>query len=223
MFAFENDIKKIGLQFFADGGADDDKGEEDNQEEEKEDKKNNEPDEKKDDKSEENKVDRAALKIELLKELGFADEDTAKAQAKKYQEEEDKKLTDDQKKDKKINEEKAARLEAEREAAKSKAMVQAMKLGAKPDCVEDVIALVMAKTSGSVDNIDSAVGEIKKKHPSMFVDPTEDNDKNKQGRKGTGGAVRNNKKKDSDGEDSIGKRLAAMRSASKKKSSYFSK
>ena len=94
MFLSENDIKKIGLQFFADGG-DEDKGNEENEdkgEEEKKDKKDNESNEKKDDKSEENKVDRAAMKIELLKELGFDDEEVAKAQAQKYKEEEDKKI-----------------------------------------------------------------------------------------------------------------------------------
>lgn len=224
MSYFENDemdIKKIGLQFFAEGGdGDDGKGGEGGKPDGKKD--TDEPDEKKDDEKKK-EIDKAALKLELLKELGFDDEDTAKAIAKKHQEEEDKKLTDDQKKDKKLNEEKIARINAEREAAESKAMVKAMKLGAKPDCVEDVIALVMVKTGGKSEGLETAIDEIKKKHPSMFVDEHAEDDKKKQGKKGTGSPVRKNKEGSNDEEDSIGKRLAAMRSAGKKKSSYFSK
>lgn len=228
MFEFENDsLKKIGFQFFAE--KDDDKGDEggDNKgagEEEKkeEDQKGGKADEKKED---EKKPDLEALKKQWLKDMGFDDEDdeeVVKGIAQQRRKEKEEKMSDEEKHNKKLLEEKQARIAAEKEAAESKAMVLAMKKGADPEQVEDVITLAMKRTGNKADGLESAIEEVKKSHPSMFVDKSEENDKNKMGKRGTGNPMKSKDSKKKEDEDSIGLRLAKMRVANKK-SSFFSR
>lgn len=171
-----------------------------------------------------NEVNVEEEKKKWLKEMGFEDEDedAVKEIAKKHRQEKESKMTEEQKANNNLLKEKSARIAAEKEAANSKAMVKAMKLGAKPDYVEEVIALVMAKTGGKENEFDSAFGEVKKKCPFMFTDGEQNDDsKNKKGMRGTGSSLKGKEKNGEGKEESIGERLAKMRSASKKKSVYF--
>lgn len=161
-------------------------------------------------------------KEELLKELGFDDEDSATEAAKKFKEEKEKNMTDVQKENKKFLEEKKMRLEAEKKATEAEAKVMALMEGAKPECVEDVIALATARVAKEKGmELKDAVNEIKKSYANMFVQKEEDSNK---GKKNTGGVYRQNNgssaKDDEPG--SFGKRLAEANSKSNKKSSFFS-
>lgn len=103
--------------------------------------------------------------------------------------------------------------EAIAEKAKSDAKVNAMMLGAKPECVDDVISLAMTKQNEGKD-FKNVVSEIKKKYPNMFTDGSEN-----QGKKGTGSTFGNKGKGDTKTE-SLGQRLAKKRTL-KTKSKFF--
>lgn len=113
----------------------------------------------------------------------------------------------------------AAKDEADRRATMAEAKVQAMMLGAKPEDVEDVIALAMAKLDDDADDFKEIISEIKSKHPQMFVGNSEED--NKPGKKGTG-TPPGNKGGKKDEEESIGARLAGLRKSNgSAKSAYF--
>ena len=170
-------------------------------------------------------------KKSALTDLGFKDEKTAKAAMESYN-----KFMESQKTAEQIAADKAnaeteantqAKTQAEQRAIVAEAKVEAMILGAKPDCVDDIIALAMAKKTEDGD-FKTIVSELKSKYPNLFVDSTVKTDeekkeekKSKAGQKGTGGNV-SNTKKDSE-EKSLGARLATQRKIGAKKSSYFSK
>lgn len=108
---------------------------------------------------------------------------------------------------------------AEAIAAKSQAeaKVSAMMLGAKPDCVDDVIILATAKSNDG-KQFKTVISEIKKKHPDMFTSGDDDN----VGKKSTGGSIGNSKSKSDKNAESIGARLGKMK-AKKTQSSFFGK
>lgn len=175
----------------------------------------------------------------ILAELGVTDSKFAKDALNKYQQ-----ILDAQKSDEEKDAEKASQalqkaIEAEQRATEAEAKVEAMKLNAKPDCVEDVIVLATAKMTDGAD-FKTIIGELRVKFPNMFTDAgpnKEDEDggnKKKQkakeekkqstGEKGTGGSVKNNSKKDAEEEQSLGARLAASRKKqTSAESSYFKK
>lgn len=105
--------------------------------------------------------------------------------------------------------------EALEEKAKAEAKVSAMMLGAKPDCVDDVITLATAKSNDG-KQFKTVISEIKKKHPDMFTNGNEE-----PGKKGTGNSIGNGKKS-GDSSESIATRLAKSKRKNQK-SSFFGK
>lgn len=176
-------------------------------------------------------AEKAQGRNSVLKELGVEDTKVAKSALTNYQ-----KILDAQKSEEEKSKDQAeanakAAVEAQQRAEKAEAKVNAMQLGAKPDCVDDVIVLAMAKMTEGAD-FATIIGEIKVKYPTLFVDGTIDDEKNaskdegnkskKTGEKGTGGTVKTDGKEKE--EQGLGARLAAARKAgSPAKSSYFSK
>lgn len=164
-------------------------------------------------------------KAEVLKALGFKSEEEASAAIKKYQEWLDSQKTDEEKRKEKENQTNAELAEAKRTAEIAEAKVEALKLGAKPDSVDDVISLAISKKSEDGD-FKTVIAEIKKKYSNMFETSTDEDDKDskkkKAGQKGTGGNI-NNRIKDNNKDEpkSLGQRLAASRRGNKK-SSFFS-
>ena len=194
---------RIGMQYFAepdDGNAkDDDTKKSDDDTQKQDDKKtkatdNNEPDAKDD--SGETKVK------SIYEQFGMTE-----AEIKKLIDA--KKAKDEAEKD---NETKLA--EALIEKGKAEAKVNAMMLGAKPECVEDVISLAMTKQNEGKE-FKNVVAEIKKKYPNMF---TSDDDV-QQGKKGTGYSPSGKQKSDSKTE-SLGQ-LLGKRKTAKQKSVFF--
>lgn len=171
----------------------------------------------------------------LLAKFGFKDEKEAESAFKAL-----KKWQDSQKTDEQLAAEKAQEKDAELEQAKKRAeiadaKVEALKVGCKPENVDDVISLAVAKKSPDGD-IKTVIDELKKKYPTMFnVDQQDEGNNNgrgtnKAGQYGTGGNVGNigkNNGGSGDGNNnnlsSIGQRLAASRKISNKKGSFFSR
>lgn len=159
----------------------------------------------------------------LVKELGFKNEKEMKAALEAYKKEQDDKKTEDEKKDEATRQLEEAKAELELKAKKAEAKVEAMKLGAKPDCVDDVIALAVMK-SGDDDDSDfkTVIGEIKAKHAHMFEDASDDDDKSNKGKKGTGGTLKKKGSKGKEEEETLGERLAARRKPNANKKSAWS-
>lgn len=140
----------------------------------------------------------------------------------------DSQKTDDQKAAEKEAADQSARAEAEQRAAVAEAKAEAMMLGVKPQYVDDLVTLALAKMSDDSD-LKTIIGEFKTKYPVWFGASDEDDDdkgkgKNKTGQKGTGSSVKDTgKNKTGDKEQGLGARLAAQRKSSSKKSSYWGK
>lgn len=168
----------------------------------------------------EKKQGRAAL----LKELGYKDEKSAISASKTYSAWLEAQKTEEQKAADKEAESEKELLKAKARAEEAEAKVEAMKLGCKPENVDDVIALAMAKKTDDGD-FKTIIGELKKKYSVMFETSGEEDDKTKQktkGQRGTGGSVSSKSKEKDEGEKSLGSRLAASRRKSTgKKSSFF--
>lgn len=120
---------------------------------------------------------------------------------------------------------------AEERARIAEAKAEAMKLGAKPECVDDVVALALTKVTENTD-AKSVIEEFKSKYKFWFGEDSDDKDKDdkgakdnkKTGEKGTGASVKGSKGKSDDGSGAsgIGKRLASQRRATSKSKSYWS-
>lgn len=162
-------------------------------------------------------------KEDILKELGFDDEESAKEAAKKIKEEAEKKMTAAEKENRKFLEEKKARIEAEKKMVEAEAKVEALMVGSKPECVDDVICLAVYRVSKEKGmQLKDAISEIKKLYPDMF-NGKDENDKDKKGQKGTGGVLKNNNSgNNTETSGSFGRRLAEQ-NAQSKKSSFFTK
>lgn len=108
--------------------------------------------------------------------------------------------------------------------AKAEAMVQ----GANPQHVDDLVTLALAKV-GDDSDLKTVIGELKTKYPVWFgkseEDDSDEKGKGKTGQRGTGSSVsgkdKNNNKKGDDGKQSMGARLAAQRTKSNGKTSYW--
>lgn len=113
--------------------------------------------------------------------------------------------------------------EAEQRAIFAEAKAEAMMLGVKPQYVEDVVTLALAKMTEDSD-IKTLIGELKTKYSIWFGESDEDekdDKKGKTGQKGTGSSVKNKEKESKEGEKGLGARLAAQRKTGNKKSSYW--
>lgn len=133
--------------------------------------------------------------------------------------------TDEQKAKEKQDEENAKIAELEQKAFIAEAKAEAMQLGVKPQFVDDVVSLVVAKSSEDTD-LKTLIGEYKTKYPMWFGTDSEDDDTSKKqkktGQKGTGSSIKSGKDdKPSKEEKSLGARLAAQRKTGAKKSSYW--
>lgn len=133
--------------------------------------------------------------------------------------------SDDQKAREKQEEEDTRIAELEQKAFIAEAKAEAMQLGVKPQFVDDVVSLVVMKSSEDTD-LKTLIGEYKTKYPMWFGksdDDTDDKENKKKttGQKGTGSSVKSGKEDKKDDKKSLGTRLAAQRRISNKKSSYW--
>lgn len=143
---------------------------------------------------------RVSAKNEFLKSLGFdGDEDGLKETLKRVMEEDEKNQSELEKVSKALKKvSKALEIESEaRKAAESKLV--ALKLGAKPETVDDLVILASAKATGDKD-LNKVIGELKKSYPVYFKSDDEGGSGNSQD-KGTKGHINNN---NVNGEDNQG-------------------
>lgn len=160
-----------------------------------------------------------------LKELGIDPKDTkavamVKALIESQKTEEQKQAEKDAEAQNKAN-------EAERRAQVAEAKAEAMMLGVKPQYVDDVVTLALAKMTDDSD-LKTIIGEFKTKYSVWFGESDDDDDKGKgkdkgkTGQKGTGSSVKGSgKEKKGDENKGLGARLAAQRKSGNKKSSYW--
>lgn len=139
----------------------------------------------------------------------------------------DSQKTDDQKAAEKQAEDQRERAEAEQRAIIAEAKAEAMMQGVKPQYVEDIVTLALAKMTEDSD-LKTVIGEFKTKYPVWFGESGDDDDKGKDkgkgstGQRGTGSSVKTDKdKKGDDKNKGLGARLAAQRKTSSSKKSYW--
>lgn len=163
----------------------------------------------------------------VYKELGIDPKDTKAVNMFKAFIESQK--TDEQKAVEKESENQAKVTEAEQRAQVAEAKAEAMMLGVKPQYVDDVVTLALAKMTEDSD-LKTVIGEFKTKYPVWFGESSEEDDKDgkgkddkgKTGQKGTGSSVKTSKEDKGKGEEKgLGARLAAQRRGAGKKSSYW--
>lgn len=139
--------------------------------------------------------------------------------------------TDEQKAAEKESENQTKLNEAEQRAIVAEAKAEAMMLGVKPQHVDDIVTLALAKMTEDSD-LKTIIGEFKTKYPVWFGESEEDkndnkakdkNGKEKVGQKGTGSSVKSEKGEKDKETKSLGARLAAQRKTGNKKSSYWGK
>ena len=161
------------------------------------------------------------------KELGIDPKDTKTVSMFKAFIESQK--TDEQKAVEKESENQAKVTEAEQRAQVAEAKAEAMMLGVKPQYVDDVVTLALAKMTEDSD-LKTVIGEFKTKYPVWFGESGDEDDKDskgkdskgKTGQKGTGSSVKTSKEDKGKGEEKgLGARLAAQRRGTGKKSSYW--
>ena len=161
------------------------------------------------------------------KELGIDPKDTKTVNMFKAFIESQK--TDEQKAAEKESENQTKVTEAEQRAQVAEAKAEAMMLGVKPQYVDDVVTLALAKMTVDSD-LKTVIGEFKTKYPVWFGESGDEDDKDKDkgngksktGQKGTGSSVKTSKEDKGKGEEKgLGARLAAQRRGTGKKSSYW--
>ena len=161
------------------------------------------------------------------KELGIDPKDTKTVNMFKAFIESQK--TDEQKAAEKESENQTKVTEAEQRAQVAEAKAEAMMLGVKPQYVDDVVTLALAKMTEDSD-LKTVIGEFKTKYPVWFGESGDEDDKDKDkgngksktGQKGTGSSVKTSKEDKGKGEEKgLGARLAAQRRGTGKKSSYW--
>lgn len=221
-----DELLRIGLQFFADGeGEDNNQGADDSKSKDEDQNSNNTGDDgKKDDESKtytnaelqkmmakEKKQGKSAGKTELLKELGIENLDDFKANLEKFKKYQESQKSEAEKANEKITKATNDKTAAEKRAEIAEAKVEAMKNGVNPKYVDDVITLALAKKQDDEDLSDVIEG-MKETHKIFFQDD--------EGEKGTGSNI-NGKKSTSKTEGlgtELGKKKAEARAV---KSSYF--
>ena len=146
----------------------------------------------------------------ILKALGFESEEKAKEYLAAKRKEDDEKKDDLQKA-------KDAEAAAEAKAALLEKRFKVVAMGVSADKADDIVTLANSKATDG-KTFDDAVEDLKKTYPELFESKQE-----KRGGTGSGGNPPRGKNTGED--DSLGKRLAEQRKASKsqnKKNSYFS-
>ena len=157
----------------------------------------------------------------VYKELGIDPKDSkAIAQFKAFIEAQ---KTDEQKAAEQQAEANSKAAENERRVVVAEAKAEAMIMGVRLQYVDDVVTLALAKMADG-DDIKTVLGEMKTKYPVWFSGDSEE-EKEAVGKKGTGSSVATDKSNSSNKKKEevtgIGKRLAAQRKSSQKKSSYW--
>jgi hypothetical protein len=215
---------KLDIQFFAEGGDENsDNPETNNEDDEEQDEEQDEPrtftqEEVSRIMSKEKKEGRRAVYTTLgidAKDKNLIEEVKQFIVSKKNNGGESKSSKDDGIKETKLVDDKTILLEQKLLIANTKA--EAMKLGVRPEYVDDLVTLAMINIEDE-DDVGEAVLALKSKYKVWFVEEEEDTNKAKK-KQGTGSSFKDKNKKD--GEVSVGERLAKMRAEQIKKSSYF--
>lgn len=222
---YENTLRGIGLQFFAEGnegGAGGEEGSEGNEGGAGGDNNKGTGNQSGKTFTQEDvnallKKEKESAKKALLKELGVEDAKSAKDGLAKYKEILDKDKTDAQKAQETANAETKARQEAEKRALLAEAKVEVLSAGCKPEYLSDVITLAMTKVADDKD-LATVVKEMKEdtKYSAFFGDPDSGS-----GDKGTGGGAGYRKKDDPNKKGSLGSRLGAQVAGNNVKNPYF--
>lgn len=234
------EMKKIGLQFFADDADNDEEnteveeGADDNDSDDAKGKDGGKSGGGKDTKKTEKTFSQAQVtkmmtreknqgRSAALKELGIDPKDSKAIAMVKALIESQK--TDEQKAAEKDAEAQNKAREAEQRAQVAEAKAEAMMLGVKTQYVDDVVTLALAKMTEDSD-LKTVIGEFKTKYPVWFgesdKDEKDDKGKGKTGQKGTGSTVKSSdKEKKGEENKGLGARLAAQRKTGSKKSSYW--
>ena len=218
MLTYENSLKTIGFQFFAEG-SEPDKG----PEKPPEDSPSGNPDQGKDGKTftqeEVNRLlkgERESAKKSLLRELGVDDAKTAKEGLEKYREILDKDKSEADKARDGLSAESKARAEAEKRALMAEAKVEALSAGCSPEYLDDLITLALGRVTDDKD-LSTVIKEMKgdSKYQAFFgMDHTPED-------KGTGGGGGYRRKPSSDKKGSLGSRLGEQVAKSAGKNPYF--
>lgn len=205
-------MKKIGLQFFAEG---DDKGTDQNEDKSGEDKGT---ETKTFTQAEINRMMTAEKnqgRMAILKELGLeGDAKDAKKLIDAYKADQEAKKTETQKKDDAIKDLTEKEKAAVEKAAKIEAKFTAVEAGVNMEFLDDVLAIATIKVTETKD-LKTVIEEMKTKYPSFFT-KTETKEE-----KGTGGSVGGGKKTEDKETESLGERLG-KKNAVQTKSAYWS-
>lgn len=135
----------------------------------------------------------------------------------------DSQKSDEQKEAEKNAEDQQKIEEANLRAMTAEAKAEAMQLGCKPQFVDDLVTLALARMTEDGD-MKTIIGEFKTKYPVWFEKGDDEKDSKKTGQKGTGSSVKTQEKGTKKGEEqSLGQRLAAQRKKSSGKTSYWGK
>lgn len=171
---------------------------------------------------------------EYLKSLGVEDSDTLKGIVTKAKEEEDKNKTDLEKSNETLTET-TKELAAEREARQlADAKLAAIKLGANPKLVDDLVVIAKARATGD-KKIEEVIAEIKDGETGKIYFGTDEpeveekHEKKKQKNKNVTRKSVKEKSEETDDEDEVKEKHAGTMAArllagtkKKTKSSYFS-
>lgn len=224
MLTYENTLKTIGLQFFAEGGQDKPNEDPNGEDPKGGDPRNNPPGEQNRGartftQEEVNRMmrdEKESAKKSLLRELGVDDAKTAKEGLAKYREILDKDKTDAEKAKEGLAAETKAKGEAERRALLAEAKVEALSAGCNPTYLDDLITLATSRVTEDKD-LSAVIKEMKgdQKYKTFFGTDHEPEDK------GTGGGGGYRRKQGSDKKGSLGSRLGEQAAKSAVKNPYF--
>lgn len=162
---------------------------------------------------------------DYMKSLGIEDDEKLKGIVTKAKEDEEKNKTDLEKKDDVIKET-TRQLVEEREARQTaEAKLAAIKLGAKPEAVDDLVVIAKSRVTKDKD-INKVIAEIKDgtNGKMYFVSDEEKEQENKKPKVTRKRVSKNTEQEDEDIEDKYEGSIAARLFANKKKptkSSYF--
>lgn len=224
MLTYENTLKTIGLQFFAEGGQDKPNEDPNGEDPKGGDPRNNPPGEQNRGartftQEEVNRMmrdEKESAKKSLLRELGVDDAKTAKEGLAKYREILDKDKTDAERAKEGLAAETKAKGEAERRALLAEAKVEALSAGCNPTYLDDLITLATSRVTEDKD-LSAVIKEMKgdQKYKTFFGTDHEPEDK------GTGGGGGYRRKQGSDKKGSLGSRLGEQAAKSAVKNPYF--
>lgn len=224
MLTYENTLKTIGLQFFAEGGQDKPNEDPNGEDPKGGDPRNNHPGEQNRGartftQEEVNRMmrdEKESAKKSLLRELGVDDAKTAKEGLAKYREILDKDKTDAERAKEGLAVETKAKGEAERRALLAEAKVEALSAGCNPTYLDDLITLATSRVTEDKD-LSAVIKEMKgdQKYKTFFGTDHEPEDK------GTGGGGGYRRKQGSDKKGSLGSRLGEQAAKSAVKNPYF--